>query len=260
MSNMKYTFVTVCALLLCVSAAVAQTTKIVAHRGAWKNTRVPENSLASLQAAIDQEVWGAEFDVHLTKDEVLVVNHNYDFYGLMIENSTYEQLLAKKHPNGENIPTLEEYLRYGKGKDIKLVLELKASQVDEERTIKASEKAFNLVQQLGMRDQVVYISFSYASCLKFRELDPEAHVQYLSFDKSLEQLKMDKLSGYDYYYQLLMQLMFQVPDFIKKSKEMGLSTNVWTVNEANAMQYFIGHGIDYITTDEPELLKSLLAK
>src|SRR5690625_6555704 len=74
----------------------AQKTKIITHRGAWKNTEVPQNSIASLRAAAEQGAWGSEFDVHLTKDDVLVVNHDQDFMGIDIATSTYEELLADR--------------------------------------------------------------------------------------------------------------------------------------------------------------------
>jgi glycerophosphoryl diester phosphodiesterase len=46
------------------------TTRVIAHRGAWKNTGVPENSIASLQHAIALGCYGSEFDVHLSADSV----------------------------------------------------------------------------------------------------------------------------------------------------------------------------------------------
>ncbi|MDR0724441.1 MAG: glycerophosphodiester phosphodiesterase, partial [Prevotellaceae bacterium] len=39
-------------------------------------------------------------------------------------------------------------------------------------------------------------------------------------------------------------------------QELGLSLNVWTVNSSEAMDLFLNRNVDYITTDEPELLLS----
>ena len=71
---------------------------VIAHRGAWKQKSLPQNSIASLQEAINLKCRGSEFDVHLTADDVLVVNHDHLFYGLDIEKSTYKMLLSKKSP------------------------------------------------------------------------------------------------------------------------------------------------------------------
>ena len=80
--------------------------KIIAHRGAWKANGLPQNSIASLREAVRLGCEGSEFDVWMTADEVLVVNHDHDFQGMDIETSTYEQLLSKTLPIGEKIPTL----------------------------------------------------------------------------------------------------------------------------------------------------------
>ena len=102
--------------------------KVIAHRGAWKAQGHPQNSLASLNEAIRLGCEGSEFDVWMTADEVLVVNHDGDFEGMEIEESTYAQLLTKKLPNGEKIPTLKEYLAEGmKQTGTKLILEFKPS-------------------------------------------------------------------------------------------------------------------------------------
>ncbi|HRB80093.1 MAG TPA: glycerophosphodiester phosphodiesterase family protein, partial [Niabella sp.] len=66
--------------------------KVIAHRGAFKNTGTPENSLASLKAAIALGCGGAEFDIHMTADNILVINHDPEFLGIPIETTTYAQL------------------------------------------------------------------------------------------------------------------------------------------------------------------------
>src|SRR5690606_38463290 len=162
---MKKTLVVLTLLSAIHFASFAQT-QIIAHRGAWKNTKVPQNSLASLNKAVEQKAWGSEFDVHLTKDDVLVVNHDQDFYGMDIATSTYQELLSKKHPNGESIPTAEAYLREGlKQKGTKLIYELKTNKLGTERTLKSAEMTIALVKKLKAEKQVEYIAFSYDACL-----------------------------------------------------------------------------------------------
>lgn len=233
----------------------AQQTDIIAHRGSWKNTQVPQNSIASLQKAIGQKVWGAEFDVHLTKDNILVVNHDNDFYGIDIATSTYEELLAKKHPNGESIPTAEDYIKEGlKQKHTKLIFELKTNRLSKERTLKSVVIALDLVKRLGAYEQTEFIAFDYDACLKFRELDENIPIHYLNGDKNPQEIKAVNLSGVDYHYNVFKKN----PTWIQEFKDLGLKTNTWTVNSEEDMQYFIAQKIDYITTDEPELLIRLM--
>jgi glycerophosphoryl diester phosphodiesterase len=237
--------------------AVAQSPKIVAHRGAWKNTNSPQNTIASLHHAIEQKTWGSEFDVHLTKDDVLVVNHDNDFYGLDIATSTYQELLAKTHPNGEKIPTAEDFLRDGfSQKKTTMVFEIKSNKLGVDRTVEATEKCYELVKKLKAEKRVVFIAFSYPACLKLRELDSKVNIQYLNGDKTPAQLKQDKIYGLDYSVKVLKAH----PEYITDAKKLGIKTNVWTVNTEEDMKYFIQQGVDFITTDQPELLQQVLKK
>lgn len=232
-------------------------TSIIAHRGAWKNTKVPQNSIASLDAAIQQGVWGTEFDVHLTKDDVLVVNHDHDFHGLEIEQLTYKELLSKKHDNGESIPTVEEYLKEGlKQKNTKLIYELKTSEISKERTMKTVELSLAIVKKMKAEALVEFIAFDWDACLKFRELDKTVKVHYLNGDKTPAEVKAANLDGIDYHFSLFKKNPTWVQDF----KNLNLKTNAWTVNKEEDMQFLIDQKIDYITTDEPELLKTVLKK
>lgn len=235
----------------------AQKPHVIAHRGSWKNTAVPQNSLASLNKAIEQGVWGSEFDVHLTKDDILVVTHDNDFYGIDIATATYQELLSKKHPNGESIPTAEAYLKEGlKQKKTKLIFELKTNKLGKERTLKSVHLALDLVKKLKAENAVEFIAFDYDACLEFRKLDKKVKIHYLNGDKTPEQIKEAKLTGVDYHFSLFKKNENWIEDF-KKAK---LKTNVWTVNSEADMLYFMDKKIDYITTDEPELLKNLLSK
>jgi len=251
---MKKTFLIILIVALAQSGLLAQPS-IIAHRGAWKNTQDPQNSLAALQSAIDQKLWGSEFDVHLTKDDVLVVNHDHDFYGLEVEELTYKELLAKKHPNGEPIPTAEEYLKAGlKQKGTKLIYELKTSRVSKERTLKAVTLSLALVKELKAEKRVEFIAFDWDACLKFRELDKKVKIHYLNGDKTPAEVVAAKLTGVDYHINLFKKN----PTWIKEFKDHKLKTNSWTVNEEEDMKYLIEQKIDYITTDEPELLTTVL--
>ena len=240
-------------LFLFSQFALAQFHKnpVIAHRGAWKTENIPQNSIAALDRAGELKCFGSEFDVHLTKDDILVVTHDHDFYGIDIESSTYQELLQKKHPNGESIPTAKEYLLAGKKhKKTKLIYELKASKVSKERTLKAAELAVELVKDLGLKKQVEYISFDYDALKKIVELDPKAKVSYLNGHVLPVDAKKDGLYGLDYHLSFYKKFT----DLIEDSHKVGLINNVWTVNLKEDMAWLLDRKIDYITTDEPELL------
>ena len=63
------------ALLMAACCMQAQT-KAIAHRGFWKTPGSSQNSITSLLKADSIGCYGSEFDVWLTKDSKLVVNHD----------------------------------------------------------------------------------------------------------------------------------------------------------------------------------------
>ena len=67
-----------------------------------------------------------EFDVWLTKDNKLVINHDPVYKMKYMEYSKGDALTGLKLSNGENLPSLEQYLEAGKKCNTKLILELKA--------------------------------------------------------------------------------------------------------------------------------------
>ena len=100
--------------------------RVIAHRGAWKNTGASENSISALQHAVRLGCQGSEFDVHMTLDSGLIVNHDPSFKGKVIHSTSFAELMQLKLSNGENMPGLEEYLTEGmKQNSTKLILELK---------------------------------------------------------------------------------------------------------------------------------------
>ena len=228
---------------------------VIAHRGAWKNSDLPQNSFASLKQAIKLGCHGSEFDVHMTKDDSLVVNHDRDFFGIVIESATYEELMAKKHSNGEKIPTVREFLKEGmKQNKTKLILEIKTSTEGKDRSLDLTRKSVELVKELRAQKWVEYICFDYDVGKLVAEMDPSAKVAYLNGDVTPEQAKKDGYTGLDYNYKVYKKH----PEWIKESHDIGLSINAWTVNIKEEMKNLLDQNVEYITTDEPELLMEMI--
>jgi glycerophosphoryl diester phosphodiesterase len=228
---------------------------VIAHRGAWKRLGLPQNSIAALRQAAALGCEGCEFDVRLTADGVVVVNHDPHFGGLEIATSTYHQLRRETLSNGERLPRLEEYLRAGiESHPHRLILEIKSSSRDGERSVALAERAVAKVHAMHAEGQVEYISFSHTVLHQILALDSNARVAYLGGDKTPAQLKADKFHGADYQFTV-----FQAhPEWLIGAHELGLHVNAWTANDGAAMQWLLDAGADDITTDEPELLQQLI--
>ena len=229
---------------------------VIAHRGAWKKNNLPENSIASLKEAIRLKCYGAEFDVHFTKDSVIVVNHDDIFKGMVIAESTYAELQRQLHTNGEQIPTLEDYLKEGiKQRGTKLILEIKTAKTPE-RTIALTDAVVSMVKRLKADAWVEYISFSYAALQRIIQLEPKAKTAFLAGlneEKPLAQLKQDHIAQADYHFSV-----YKTGDWFNQARKLGISINAWTVNTEEDMRWLIAEKADFITTNEPELLFKIL--
>lgn len=239
--------------LVCPMALAAQV-KVVAHRGYWKTEGSAQNSLASVVKADSIGCFGSEFDVWLTADGGLVVDHDRTFKGVNMEESRLKVVRRVTLDNGEALPTLDEYLRRCVSlPQLRLVLEVKPL-ADLRREDEAVWKIVKSLRKFGLVDRTDIISFSLNACLGFRKALPGTKVYYLDGDLTPSRIKALGLAGIDYH----MGVMREHPEWVEECHKLGLEVNVWTVDKEEDMRYFIGQGVDYITTNEPELLQRLL--
>ena len=244
-------------LLLMALAAMALTAgaqEVICHRGYWVIEGSAQNSIRSLVKADSIGAWGSEFDVWMTADGVLVVNHDATFDGVTIETSKWKHLKNKRLKNGEPLPTLDQMLECGKTLKTKLILELKPhkNKIQEKE---AASKIVKMVKDKGLDDRIEYITFSYAGMKALKELAPQGTpVYYLSGDLSPAQLAELDVAGIDYS----IRVMREYPQWIDDAHSLGMKVNVWTVNSERDMDWCIHYGVDFITTNAPELLQRKL--
>ena len=149
---------------------------LTGHRGAAKLE--PENTLLSIQKAIDLGVDQIEVDVHLTRDQHLVVIHDTtvdrttDGQGAIADFTLAEvkQLDAGK---GERIPTLQEVIDLVRGKVI-LQIELKGPDT--------AEPVVQTVGQNSIESEVLLTSFVHDRLRETRQLNPNLRLGALWAD------------------------------------------------------------------------------
>ncbi len=105
--------------------------EIIAHRGLFDQTTIPENSMSAFRRAVDYHI-PIELDVQLTKDNVLVVFHDFNLKRMtgknaLIQECTYEEiqnlcLLNTK----EHIPLFRDVLKLVQGR-VLLDIEIKST-------------------------------------------------------------------------------------------------------------------------------------
>lgn len=99
--------------------------RIISHRGIHDNKEIYENSLEAIKLAKEKD-YIIEIDIHLTKDNKIVVFHDYNTKritkkDMIIEKSYYQDL---DNQDIIHIPLLEEVLNEIKGK-VPLLIEIK---------------------------------------------------------------------------------------------------------------------------------------
>lgn len=243
----------VSALILSACGVMAQT-QIIAHRGYWKTDGAAQNSIAALLKADSIGCYGSEFDVWLTADDKLVVNHDPVFKLKSMEHSTATNLTSLKLDNGEYLPTLQQYLKAALHTKVQLILELKKLSSPERETL-AVEKIVAMVKKFGLENRMEYITFSLHATKEFIRLAPAGTpVFYLDGKLTPKELKEIGCAGPDYH----LNEFRRHPEWIKECHDLGMKVNVWTVNKEKDMKWLIEKKVDFITTNEPERLRAML--
>ena len=242
-------------------------TQIVAHRGYWEGNA--ENSVASIRKAQEFGLWGSEFDIHLTADGVPVVHHDQMIGNIDIQQSNYEDIRHQRLANGEHVPTLAEYMAAAtRGRECLPVMELKPQTTRERedelvakclQALKPAPAPAGIPAQYARRasepTKVAFISFSRHICQQLAKKAPAGYtIQYLGGDVAPSVLYAEGINGIDYEYTVLAKH----PEWVKEAHDLGMSVNVWTVNEAKDIRAMRDLGVDQITTDKPALAREIL--
>ena len=165
-----------------------------------------------------------------------------------------QQCTAVILDNGEQLPTLRQYLEKAGQLKTRLILELKSHKTPEQET-RAVESIVKMVKDMGLENRMEYIAFSRHATKEFIRLTPKGTpVYYLEGDLSPKELKEWGCAGPDYHFSVFKRH----PEWIKESHDLGMKVNAWTINDAKDMKWLIDHGVDFITTNVPVELQEIL--
>lgn len=236
--------------------------QVVAHRGL--SGLEPENTVSAFIAAGNRTYFGAECDVHVTKDGKFVVIHD-DNTGrvaeknINIDESTFEEVrtvaldnicgLERKivgadvHYSNRSdlvIPEMHEYINICKKYGKKCVLELK-NRIEK----KYIKQIVDEIKELDYLDGVIFISFNLDNLIDLRSILPEQKIQYLV--REYNKVLLDTLNKYkfdlDVYYGSLTK------NIVEEVHANGHIVNCWTVDNKGDGERLASWGVDQITTN-----------
>lgn len=239
-------------LLLLAGAFSASSQEVIAHRGYHAKANGAHNSIGAFVAAIESGFTMSEFDIVRTSEGERIVAHGPKHGNMKIAESSFEELRTEPLVNGEQIPSLTEFLemttRYP---EARLIVEIKTDTKEEE--LISCEVVKRELERLGLLERSTFISFSQQICDYFAK--DGYPTLYLTGDMKPKTAKERGYAGIN-YHSAIYKLK---PNWIRKAHNMGLKVGVWTVNSEKVAKWAIRKGLDYITSDDPEMVRNLIA-
>jgi len=234
---------------------------IIAHRGASEDA--PENTMASIEEALNQGSDAVEIDIRMTSDGVPVLFHDTttartinDTQSRFIRDMTLAEVRAldagsffSDEFKGEQIPTLEEALDYLQG-TVPIFLDLKV--YDQA----FSDEIMRLVEQYNMVDQVIILTFDRAQLEYFKSVNDNYETTLLlgAFIGDFT-----RLINYDYidHFAFESSLLINNPSYIERLHNIDKKVYVWTVNDRNRLAQVVELEVDGIITDRPLIAREV---
>lgn len=251
----KMLFAAVIAATMMCACTAPKGPQTVAHRGYWDIEGSAQNSLESLRQAGEHGFYGSEFDVYATPDGEFVVNHDDIFHGMNLYATPYTEYKDSTLANGEKIATLDQYLaEFRNYPELQLVFEMK-SKGDPEYEARAIPGILAKLDEYELAGRTDFICFSLTACQEVAKARPEMMVEYLNGDLSPAELAPMGIRGIDYHFSVFREH----PEWVAQAHELGMIVNAWTVNDEEDINEMLALGVDYITTNAPELSEALIA-
>ena len=242
-------------------------TLIHAHRGA--SAYSPENTLAAFSKAIEQDADCIELDVHLSKDNQIVVAHDERLERVSngtgyINDHTLEELkqldfcrvkpeYAQTESSPQTIPALSEVFSLVKPTRLTMNIELKTT---ERLYPQLPEMLVSLANEFSMSDRIIYSSFNHYSLMQIKSITPKARIGLLYNMGMVDPwvyagyLKAEAI--HPYYY-----VIASLPETARRCHENGVKVNVWTVDDPQAIKLMLKCCVDGIITNKPDVAVEL---
>ncbi|RJQ75009.1 glycerophosphodiester phosphodiesterase [Pseudonocardiaceae bacterium YIM PH 21723] len=233
---------------------------IVAHRGA--SADLAEHTLAAYRLAVDQGADGLECDVQLTRDRVVVCQHD-GRVDRTSDGTGYVSLLSSaqlsrmdfgswhRNPRPQLGPLrLDDLLDLVKQTGVRLFLETKQPNLFGgllERAVVDTLRRHGLAEAT---EQIIPMSFSTMAVRRFHQLAPQLTGVLL-----LNKLSARRLDGGLPSWASItgpgIHLLRADPDYVRRAARHGHRTYCWTVDEPADIELCERLGVSYLATNHP---------
>jgi glycerophosphoryl diester phosphodiesterase len=236
---------------------------VYAHRGGAKLR--PENTLLAFDHGLSLGADGLEFDVHLSRDGVVVVHHDVtlerttDGHGPLAAQTA--DALARldagfHHPAyrglAGGVPRFEDVLRRYPG--IPLIVELKVNEPELAHRVIDAIRAAGAVERVALGSfgtRVLRAARAYAPAIRTGSSREETR---LALYRSWVRWPVRRPPYREYQVpETAGRTRVVSPQFIRDAHNAGLLVKVWTVDAESDMRRLLSWGVDAIISDRPDI-------
>jgi len=235
---------------------------VVAHRGgSWD---VPENSLLAFEKSYKIGVDIIELDVHLTLDNVLIVQnkpyYEYNNQRKRVCDIPFDEIINNYKSNQKKLnrdntiaPSFEQVMKWAIKRDIGLMIEIKNAPIEypgiENRVIEIIEK-YNYFRKTWI------ISFDHLIIYRLRKIGHRnlkvgiiyvAKLAYIS--ELIEKLELNIVEPH---------IDFLTPEVISEIHSAGALVCNWSTNSRDDIKRLFLQGVDFLKTDFPNIAIDIL--
>ncbi len=217
---------------------------IMGHRGAA--ALEPENTLRSIERAMEIGVDAVEIDVRLSKDGELMVVHDStvdrttDGSG-PVSDYSLDDLKKLDAGGGQTIPTLQEVMELV-GYKVKLVIELKEEETE--------RMVVELIKRNSFEDNVYVISFWHELVKTVKVMESCIKTGVLLVGCPVDTCVAGQASA----DALVMKYNFVNRHFVEMVHKNGLQVFVWNIDDRHLLKPYVDMGVDGIGSNDPRVL------
>ena len=247
-----------------------RTPDIIAHRGA--NKKAPQNTIPAFSAAIEDGCDGFETDVHLSKDGVPVICHNYTVDATSdgkgeIPSFTLKELKLldfgsyfSEDFRGTPLPTLSEFLDLAVDGGVKIInIEIKCPKTEGEKLV---IRTLEEIRKHGCMEKVIISSFSPNILKMVKKYAAECKTAYL-YPTNDPDICLPVFSPFLVAKSCGADIIHPMAPLVSRALVMiahrlGMKVNVWTVDDRVSARYLAACGVDGLITDKPKEVREYL--
>lgn len=237
-------------------SSLMSTTGVTAHRGAA--LMAPENTISALDYTVECGADYAEIDVQETADGELVLLHDNSLKRTAgVKKNVWEMTYAEiaqldagssfnKKFRGEKIPTLDEVLKFCRGK-LDLNIEIKYNGQNKGIV----KKVVRIIEQNHFEDHCVITSMNYSFLKQVKKSNPNIRTGYIM---TMTYGTVARIEAADFFS---VKYTYVDENFVREAHSFGKEVHAWTVNYRGDIKRMLDVGVDNIITDNPVLVRKV---